>query len=1432
MAVNKVSATNYYTQAALTSPVSLSVALAALKANPKLKNIKILDSTENINRNLATLSAYTNNLTEVVLTTQSTAINVSEVEFKKYGKLLGKISGEYKLSISNAVASSAVTLAANSHIDNFSIKDTSANISSSLNTLKNLENLSKISKITLTTPAIALTLSGDQLDTTNDTTSVIDVIGKLAGNYSMAVSSVKASAAVSFDYVNNQHISSVAVLDDAASITSNLDGLVSLGLRLKEVRGSDSNKFEVSASQMETDKLVIGRLYKGYQLSVLGASLTQASTLTTNKKVVTVTVQDTAKNIADNLALLDKIGASLTFLDVTDPFNSLQVTSFQLGKYSEVLDKITADDYLLSVKQATAAEAQTLLDKDHIADISVIDNDQAISAAIDQLQANEKLTEIQISGKTASLNMSYRQLTDDGGAITKITSNYVLNVKDVPSTIEALSLVTDNARVKTMGVQGTVSELTDCLDDLASLGGRLTSITNSDSGVFALTEERWRGMQPMLDKVTDGYFVTLSEVTAANALVLGNDVRVETLEVKDTAAALSEALNGLDSLGAKLTSIHQNDSSDSSVAVTGAQWINQSTTLDKFGNETTFAVRGANANLITSLAADTRVTSIEIADSSVNIADNLNEIQKAISDLAIAYPARIDPITIRQLGKTNPIQLTAQQLTDDVDAIASIEGAYSLNVMEVLSNSAADVSSNPHVISLTVKDNGEAIVNNLHVLAGLGSKLAGLQQTDLGTNLDMTFGEWTNNSDLIKKFNYGVHANISEVKAAQVKVLLSDSRVDHVAVIDTAANVSAKLNTLHAQGPNLTAITLTDDTNSIRLSMPQLKTLGSTLAKVEGAYKLAVSGANVDDAQKLLAEAYSHVDTIEVTDSSSNIAAALSQLNDNSKLTTITQTGIAKPLSVTVAQILEDVDALTKIMGRYSLAVTNAKTSDVVELTQNKHVASIVVSDDTENVDNNIVVLKAAGAKILSIALNKDASSEMTLTYSEWIANQSVLGKIRSDFSVSVTDVAAANVGIIAASPIVSSLYVSDTTSHIRTNLNSLGSVLTKLQTIEVTDAMTTMNITANQYNNNVTLLSKISDISLNVTGANVDQAQTLQSDEQVMGFTVVDDSESIASHLSELNENSKLTSVKNTTPNIVMSLDSILFNGSSAALNKIDNYQATVSGALVVDAIGLNSNSHVVSFDLSDSSGHINDALIALSNMSDKLTFITAIPGADTSEDAPIELSQSQLNNFAGTETNSSLIETLAKISGDYSLSLTGVTTDNLDLLLAKGSNDLLTLNPGSSKPFVMSLSKITSIAVNDSSQNISAVFDDLIALGSKLDSITLNNNITPIAITPEQFSAGTTLLLKITGQNYHLALIDVLAADAVELSNASKVDTVSIADGADNIATNFDDLQAIDLEGKVLEVEVTDGNDLTLTQTQYDSPLADKVLSSIVLV
>jgi hypothetical protein len=101
--------------------------------------------------------------------------------------------------------------------------------------------------------------------------------------------------------------------------------------------------------------------------------------------------------------------------------------------------------------------------------------------------------------------------------------------------------------------------------------------------------------------------------------------------------------------------------------------------------------------------------------------------------------------------------------------------------------------------------------------------------------------------------------------------------------------------------------------------------------------------------------------------------------------------------------------------------------------------------------------------------------------------------------------------------------------------------------------------------------------------------------------------------------------------------------------LAKFNRYLLKVTDALGSMTTDLESNVHVDSYSISDTSTAISQVLSASAGLSSKLLSLTV-----SSDNGPFAFTQAQLNNFTGSNT---LIKTLAKVQGNYALNLTGVT-------------------------------------------------------------------------------------------------------------------------------------------------------------------------------
>lgn len=1382
MAVSSISsASNYYTQAAAAGPVSIATALAAIKANARTK-VTISDSTQNIANNLESLRKIANNLTTVTQSDPTTVIDMTASQWSKLGPLLGKFSTNYQLRISGVSAASATGVANNSHVSSFSVSDNSNNIASQL--ASGLNNQTKLSAIQVTTPTSLINLTATQLG------NLSGVVGKLSGNYGLAITGATATQAVG--YTSNQNIKSVAVQDTVSAVSSQLDNLRALGLRLKEVRGSDSSTFTVTAEQLQTDALVIGKLYKGYQLSVLGATMNHAQTLVKNSKVVSVDIVDTAANLSANLELLKKLGSDLNSIDVTDVDNALTMSSADYGSYAEVLSKILADDstYTVAIRDASVAEAQALASDDHVSTIAVSDASAAISANLHALQLNQKLTAIRQNGKTTPLELTYAQLSTDAQALAKITDSYSLKVSGV-SAANALSLASGNSRVSSLSISDTGSNITSKLDDLAALGKRLSQITQSDNtSSLSLSVSQWTSQIGTLSKIVGGYSLALSGVSAARARDLVDDSRVRTVAVSDNAAAISKELDTLHSLGAQLTGINQTD--QETIGVTAAQWGTQGTTLAKLGNSYTLSVNNAQASQLSALLADSKVRALSITDTSTNIAGQLDALQDAI--VANNAPS----ISVRQSGSTSPMAITATQLTRDAQALAVISGNYSLAVSGVSAANAGTVAANGKVSRMSVSDTGVNLVSNLSSLATLGTKVSSLSQNDAASErLALTASQWATYSHVLDKVSTSVRANISDVKAAAAPALLTDPRVAAVAVNDNAAQISAHIDRLQSLGTLLSSITQSG-AGDINLSMNQLRSNAGAIAKISGnSYSLAVQQASVADAQTLLGDSYARVTSLSVADSSANIAANLDALQANTKLSRLEQTGTAAPLALNLNQLTDDADALGKIVGSYSVAIQNAGTANVSALNGNSRVTSMIVTGSASEIVSKLEDLQAAGSKLSSLRLST-APATLTMSQSQWTTYQPVLAKISQNYSVSLTGVSASQASAMATDPRVATLAVSDTTSRVNASLDALQSLGSKLSAIAITDSGTppAMALSAAQYFANASALAKITDgnYSLNINAASVVDAASLDGDAKVSSFSVADTSDNIATNLTTLNGLNKLDTITQSGTASPMTLSASLFSASTATLAKIQNsYSLNIENASTANATALQANARVLGFSLSASTSEVNNALSSLTTMS-KLGDIHL--SADT---GAIAITASQLDTWS---------DTLQSLQGAYRLAVSGVTISELDSV-SQNAN-------------------VATLALSANSQSISDRFDDLIALGDQLSSVTVSSLGTPIALTHSQWQQGTSTLGKVQG-NYLLALVDIRAQDATSLSQEDHVDSVSVSDSASNISAQFAVLDGL---GDVLDaVELSDNAALQLTQAQYDSGNAsDGLLTKLV--
>jgi hypothetical protein len=1132
---------------------------------------------------------------------------------------------------------------------------------------------------------------------------------------------------------------------------------------------------KVSFDELVLDTNLLGKITSPYTLAVSNVSSDQLNTLTasttglfifTNPKIISVSISDTPANIAAHLEYFQTNNAKITSIVQTEA-GPIPITLAQLSS-NLALALINDGTYTLSIPTITIAEFKktpAVLTNTHIVPFAVSDTASNIAANLATLQTNlNKFSAITIASGT--LEVTGAQLTSAAGVLALINNS--LNVSTV--------LIKD----------------IDAAYTFAQAHNGLFSISDSSANIAA-------GL-------------------ASGALTAAVVAKIKTITQTSPAAALVINLARLISDG----------------TIDGANGVaNTASFLLKFNNAYTLAVSGVAIDKIATAIAIPYVTKIAIVDSSESIKNNWDLLKTNITK--ISSIAQTDAVA-------NPaLSITATQLIAVAGVLSLLSNtSYKLAVADVLVAGAAGVAGNKNVSSFTIKDSAANIGNGLHTIQTTYSSKLGridLTEADAGKTFDITAKNLSLDASTLAKISNSYYLNVIggvtvadaiAEKTAVVPGVFSNDHVLTFTISDSSASIAASLHALqtNSYGNKLTAITQTGTPAPLAITLGQISADSGALAKITNAYTLAVSGVAYRDMLTTLATA--KVDSISISDTSAVIAANLdaiqAKISSGAKITGIVQTGTAAPLAITATSFANDTLALSKIVGTYALAVSgvaadNVKTTvDKVDAAGIKHVTTVLVADSSFNIAKKLDFLQDNNAKITSITQTGTATA-LGITAKSLADDVSVLNKINNTYTLAVSDVFAAKVATTLATTFnygtVSKVSVKDSSLNIANNLDALHDNLSNITTITKTVAATALDITATQLSRDADVLTKIGTYTLTVSGVAADKVgitlglvNPVGGAKVVTTISVTDSSNSIQTNFNTLQANIlKITSITQAVATDVIQISAsqllLAANGVLAKLNisnptNVSNpgsgYKLIVTDVLVTatsakaGAAGVSANGHVNSFTINDSSANIATSLSsgALAGYSNKLTAITQ---AGTASALGISATKLFVNAAVDNNVAPAIASVLAKISGTYTLAVSGVTLATVGNVCSNGS--------------------VASITIFDSSANIAAGLDNLQKLYSTklgVGSIIQTVANVPLNITATQLATNGEALAKISNASYKLVVSDVLvtataattlvaavagATGANGVFSNSHVSSFTIKDSVANIVANLAALQ-----------------------------------------
>ena len=883
-------------------------------ADARVGTVQITDSGANLQariNDLQDLGAQVSSITQ----TDSAALTITADQFAANAGVLGKFGdGKPSLVVTKVASSNAASFVSNDKVTGVLVEDNGYNISANIDALAANEKLRSITQIG---PMLPLSVTYAQV------TDAAAALSKIAGGYSLSVTGVDAADATSL--ADNAKVSSMSVTGTNLTIAANLVNLHGLGKKVAKIQQSNTGvALALTADQWQNQAATLNKVVGGFNAVVSGVSAAKAQMVASDDRVNSISVKDTGVNIENYLDTLQTLGSPLTQIEQTD-VASLSLTANQWALNQGVLAKYkTGTSPNVVVSQLSAADAKSVSEDERVSLVKIIDSSENVANHISALQdiasqTTPKLGTITLRGADP-LVMSYQKRMDSSAALAKINSNYALSITD--ATAEQAASLENQNKVVSIAVVDSASNISSKLSQLHGLGNKLRKVQLSIAGVpLTLTSPQWSTRTATLNKIEGGYTATVSGVAAAKASAVLSDSHVVSLQVKDNLLNISNQLTALQALGRQVSEIEQTDLGK--ITVSANDWVSNKTAIDKVKTSSLISSTQANAEFnitqasvawLSEFGSDSRVKTIAIKDTSANVSQEWDNI-KGSSKIT-----GIDLTTI-----TNALNLSAELIGNSTSTLAKINGNYLINATSANMAQAQTLLSNSHVRAIDVLDsraNVNAAFDQLNDNTKIGNIYLNNNDAPVALSQSQVLGGLTT----LNKFQSSYTLDVSGVSVANGVNFAQTLPIHTMNLTATSDEVSIAMDDLSAIEGKLAGIEVTDGGNElIELSYQQFQENGALLAKISSAYQLAVNQVSADDALSTSltqVNGGNTVSALSVSDTVNNVKLNLENLKtigDTLKLITVTDD---ETMVLTQSEFDNYSSVLEKILGNISIDIT------------------------------------------------------------------------------------------------------------------------------------------------------------------------------------------------------------------------------------------------------------------------------------------------------------------------------------------------------------------------------------------------------------------------------------------------------------------------------------------------------------------------------
>ena len=772
-------------------PVTLTVAaaLADYRAGTLPPLVAISDLAGRIAAHLDFLQllATKGYLASIQFTGKVTSLTVKAAQVTTDAQALAAIQGPYRLVV----------------------RDTAANVTAAL---LGLETAAQAGKLT----QVILTDAGTPVLTPTETELKADraVFAKIRGVYSFAVQDVLAADAVRVARLRD--VTSISVRDSAADVQkhlSQLEALVFGGTQsARSASGSSGGSLTsitltdggvpvltLSDSQVSSDAGVLGLIASPFGLDVTGVTAADAASLASNPIVQSLSVADTAVNIAAALGGLEAAAvagkiASVVVTSGTFATDDVSDAAFSLyGKF------IGSSGITFSL---TPNETVNVLDTGNLANY---------------LQNGPLSYNIQVPVNITLSPGSGLNKSDIFNLQNGIDKGYIASIASGTTTVFGMS-ITDLTSIDNQEI----------IDTVFSNGSIIYGFLPANVNISEAIQYYSSKIAAAIETRSIIVYNNNAYIKATDATMIGT-ITDSAQNLQTELDTLATALNGR-----TLTApIQLTDPLPPTITLSAAQAVADAVVLNAVTSSYLLSIQGSaeqlnnlNLSALTNQKIELTLTSLD-QDVTVNGAGILD-----VNLAALAAPGTgITTQAYSSGGQTGTeIDLTGTdgqahkiiligttfgslQLYAPLDA-GTFLGAHGTQVTGGLTVAAALTAPSP----VAVTDTAANVAAGLDALQGVVGNITGVGFTDPGTPvLTLTEAQLTSDQGVLALLSGSYSLAVGGVDTAHALAIASANDVSSISLTDSTANIVADLNQLEEidKAGKLTSITLTDPGTSL-----------------------------------------------------------------------------------------------------------------------------------------------------------------------------------------------------------------------------------------------------------------------------------------------------------------------------------------------------------------------------------------------------------------------------------------------------------------------------------------------------------------------------------------------------------------------------------------------------------------------------------------